>query len=66
MPNAAIAWRVSIVRDVVLSGLQSDLYTIDQRAFAYWYLTRVIDEHLNFLRDVFPTVSRGVLALHDS
>ena len=54
------------MRDVVLSGLQSDLYTIDQRAFAYWYLTRVIDEHLNFLRDVFPTVSRGVLALHDS
>ena len=54
------------MRDVVLSGLQSDLYTIDQRAFAYWYLTQVVDEHLDCLRDILPVVSRGVPTLHDS
>jgi hypothetical protein len=61
VPDAALLWRLSIVREVVLSGIQLELYTMEEKAFAYWYVTQVIEEHLCCLDDWIPAVSKGML-----
>jgi hypothetical protein len=58
-----LLWRLSIVREVVLSGIQLELYTMEEKAFAYWYVTQVIEEHLRCLDDWMPVVSKGMLSL---
>jgi hypothetical protein len=64
VPDAALLWRLSIVREVVLSGIQLELYTIDEKAFAYWYVTQVIEKHLHLLDNWISIVSKGKLSLH--
>jgi hypothetical protein len=61
VPDAALLWRLSIVREVVLSGIQLELYTMEEKAFAYWYVTQVIEEHLCCLDDWMPVVLKGML-----
>jgi hypothetical protein len=63
VPDAALLWRLSIVREVVFSGFQLELYTMEERAFAYWYATQVIEEHLSCLDNWIPVVSKGIAAL---
>ncbi|KAF7323348.1 hypothetical protein HMN09_00115700 [Mycena chlorophos] len=49
LPSCVLLWRLSMVRDVVLSGFQLELYTAEERSFAYWYLGQVIEAHLKCL-----------------
>ncbi|KAF9528205.1 Mak10 subunit, NatC N-terminal acetyltransferase-domain-containing protein [Crepidotus variabilis] len=49
LPSIALVWRLSIVREVVLSAFQLELYTDEEKPFAYWYATQVIEEHLRCL-----------------
>ncbi|KIM87338.1 hypothetical protein PILCRDRAFT_63658, partial [Piloderma croceum F 1598] len=56
--DAALLWRLTIVREVLLSGFQLELYTMEEKAFAYWYVTQVIEEHLCCLDDWIPAVSK--------
>lgn len=39
---------------------------MEERAIAYWYVTQVVDEHLDCLQDIILVVSRGGPALHDN
>ncbi|KAF8172074.1 Mak10 subunit, NatC N-terminal acetyltransferase-domain-containing protein [Pholiota molesta] len=59
LPTVALLWRLSIVREVVLSGFQLELYAPGERAFAYWYAAQVIEAHLNCLDNILPVVQRG-------
>ncbi|PPQ78350.1 hypothetical protein CVT25_011633 [Psilocybe cyanescens] len=59
LPDIALLWRLSDIREIVLSGFQMDLYAKEERAFAYWYAARVIDTHLSCLDDLLPLVDDG-------
>ncbi|KAF7314975.1 hypothetical protein MIND_00011600 [Mycena indigotica] len=49
LSSCVLLWRLSVIRDVVLSGFQLELYTAEERSFAYWYLSEVIEAHLECL-----------------
>ena len=36
---------------------------MEEKAFGYWYVTQVIEEHLRCLDDWMPVVSKGMLSL---
>lgn len=50
-------WRLSIIREVLLSGFQLELYVEDEKPFVYWQLSQVANEHrsvLDALESVIP------------
>jgi hypothetical protein len=59
MPKAALLWRLSAIREIVLSGFQLELYAPEERPFAYWYAAQVLDAHLHSLEDLMPVVHEG-------
>ncbi|KAJ8093388.1 N-alpha-acetyltransferase, non-catalitic subunit [Marasmius tenuissimus] len=62
MPSAALLWRLSTMREVVLSGFQLELYNPVERPFAYLYASQIIEEHLETIDDVksiVPTESQA-------
>ncbi|KAJ7778820.1 Mak10 subunit, NatC N-terminal acetyltransferase-domain-containing protein [Mycena maculata] len=52
IPACALIWRLSVIREVVLSGFLLELYTSEEKSFAYWYASQVIEAHLACLDDV--------------
>jgi hypothetical protein len=60
LPDIALLWRLSIIREIVLSGFQLDLYLGEEIPFAYWYSAKVIDEHLKCLDNISSTVLQRV------
>ncbi|KAJ7684380.1 Mak10 subunit, NatC N-terminal acetyltransferase-domain-containing protein [Mycena polygramma] len=56
IPACALVWRLSVVREVVLSGFQLELYTSEEKPFAYWYASQVINAHLACLDDMLLAV----------
>ncbi|KDR82005.1 hypothetical protein GALMADRAFT_221894 [Galerina marginata CBS 339.88] len=58
LPDTVLLWRLSIVREIVLSGFQLELYSDEERSFAYWYAAQVIDIHLHCLDGLFPVVAK--------
>ncbi|KDQ59783.1 hypothetical protein JAAARDRAFT_33351 [Jaapia argillacea MUCL 33604] len=58
VPKAILVWRLSIIREIVFSGFQQELYMADERASAYWYASRVLECQLNVLDDLLGFVSR--------
>jgi len=59
LPSIALLWRLPIVREVVLSGFQLELYSEDERSFAYWYAAQVMEAHLQCLDNIFPMTKEG-------
>lgn len=49
-----------MVRDIVLSGFQLELYTDEEKTFAYWYSVRIIDEHLRRLDNLLDVAPDGL------
>ncbi|KAI0285229.1 Mak10 subunit, NatC N-terminal acetyltransferase-domain-containing protein [Russula brevipes] len=52
-----LLWRLSIIREVLLSGFQLELYVEDEKPFVYWQLSQVANEHrsvLDALESVIP------------
>lgn len=62
LPDVALLWRFSIIREIVLSGFQLELYLGQEIPFAYWYSTKVIEAHLECLDNISSTVSHGGFA----
>ncbi|KAJ7700787.1 Mak10 subunit, NatC N-terminal acetyltransferase-domain-containing protein [Mycena rosella] len=62
IPACALVWRLSVVREVVLSGFQLELYTSEEKPFAYWYASQVIEAHLACLDDMLLAVQPDCLA----
>jgi len=42
---------------VVFSGFQLGLYTMEEKAFAYWYAAQIIEEHVFCLDNLLPVMS---------
>ena len=59
--NAVLLWRLSIIREVLLSGFQLELYVEDEKSFVYWELSRLAHEHLSTLNALEPVVPKGEL-----
>ena len=55
----ALLWRLSVVREVILSGFQLELYSREEKSFAYWYAGEVIDAHLSCLDNLISIVQEG-------
>ena len=55
----ALLWRLSVVREVILSGFQLELYGREEKSFAYWYAVEVIDAHLSCLDNLTSIVQDG-------
>ncbi|KAL0563501.1 N-alpha-acetyltransferase, non-catalitic subunit [Marasmius crinis-equi] len=56
IPSAALLWRLSTTREVILSGFQLELYNAVERPFAYLYASQVIEAHLSTIDDVKSVV----------
>ena len=54
-----LLWRLSIIREVLLSGFRLELYVEDEKSFVYWELSRVIHEHLATLDALEPVIPKG-------
>ncbi|KAI0303343.1 Mak10 subunit, NatC N-terminal acetyltransferase-domain-containing protein [Multifurca ochricompacta] len=63
IPGAVLSWRLSVIREVLLSGFQLELYVKDEKPFVYWELSQVICEHLSTLAALDPVIPKGRLAL---
>jgi hypothetical protein len=59
LPSVALLWRLSIIREIVLSGFQLELYAEEERSFAYWYAAQVMEAHLQCLDNLLPTAQAG-------
>ena len=56
MPLAILHWRALIIRDIILSGFELDLYTDEERVFAYWYLSKALGVHESNVRELLGIV----------
>ncbi|KAJ6606132.1 Mak10 subunit, NatC N-terminal acetyltransferase-domain-containing protein [Mycena vulgaris] len=65
LPACALVWRLSVIREVVLSGFQLELYTSEEKPFAYWYASQVIEAHLACLDDMLLAVEPDCLAYRE-
>ncbi|KAF8872660.1 Mak10 subunit, NatC N-terminal acetyltransferase-domain-containing protein [Gymnopilus junonius] len=59
LPDIALSWRLSIIREVVLSGFQLELYATHERPFAYWYVAQIVETHLECLDGLLAMVQTG-------
>ena len=60
LPYVALCWRLASLREVVLSGFQLELYAAEERPFAYWYATQILDVHLTCIDNLFAVVPKGL------
>lgn len=56
-----LLWRLSIIREVLLSGFQLELYVEDEKPFVYWELSQVAHEYISTLNALEPVVLKGEL-----
>lgn len=59
MSDVPLLWRLSAIREIIFSGFQLELYTADEKSFAYWYAAQVLDAHLSCLDDLLVIVPKG-------
>ena len=59
MPLAILHWRVGVIRDIVLQGFELELYSPDEIPFAYWYLSRVLQEDVILLLNMRAGMPEG-------
>ncbi|EJD06227.1 uncharacterized protein FOMMEDRAFT_166473 [Fomitiporia mediterranea MF3/22] len=56
IPLVILHWRAGIVRDIILSGFELELYAAEERPFAYWYLSEVLGSHEAILQELLNAV----------
>ena len=59
LPNVVLLWRLSAIREVILSGFQLELFSLEEKPLAYWYATQVLDIHLSCLDNLLRVVPKG-------
>lgn len=60
---AAQLGRLSACREVIISGFQQELYAPEEKPIAYWYLSRVLDAHMNCIENLLPLVPPGTTSV---
>jgi hypothetical protein len=61
LPNVVLLWRLSAIREVILSGFQLELFSLEEKPVAYLYATQVLDTHLDCLDNLLRVVPKGTL-----
>jgi hypothetical protein len=62
-PTTFLIYELSTVKDILLSGLQLELYSVHEKVFVYWYLSKVIEKHLHCLDSVLSIIPHGEISL---
>lgn len=65
IPFSILHWRISCVCAIILTGFELELYSDDERPFAYWYLSEVCGFHDKVLQQLLGHVSLGMSAYPD-
>ncbi|KAH9930842.1 Mak10-domain-containing protein [Fomitopsis serialis] len=58
MPNIAVMRRLAAAREIILSGLQQDLHAREEVPIAYWYLSRILEAHLECIDQVMSVTTQ--------
>ncbi|KAG6825844.1 hypothetical protein H0H93_000232, partial [Arthromyces matolae] len=58
LPKVPLIWRLGAIREIVLSGFQLELFSLEERPFAYYYASQVTEEHLSCLDDLLLVVAQ--------
>jgi hypothetical protein len=61
LPNVVLVWRLSAIREVILSGFQLELFSLEEKPVAYWYGAQVLDAHLTCLDNLLRVVPKCML-----
>jgi len=64
IPFSILHWRISCVCTIILTGFELELYSDDERPFAYWYLSEVCGFHDKVLQQLLGYVTLGSPAHH--
>lgn len=51
--------RLTAAREIILSGFQQDLHATEEVPIAYWYLSRILDAHLECIDQAKAVVLQG-------
>ncbi|KAJ3556462.1 hypothetical protein NM688_g2013 [Phlebia brevispora] len=65
LPKAAVIWKLTVIREIILSGFQQQLYAPHERSVAYWYLAHVVEQHLDVLETLRSFMHHGSAAYHE-
>ncbi|KAG5721407.1 N-alpha-acetyltransferase, 35 NatC auxiliary subunit [Termitomyces sp. T112] len=65
LPKVPLVWRLSAIREIIFSGFQLELLSLEERPFAYYYASQVIEDHLSCLDDLIPVVVKDSSAYQD-
>lgn len=65
LPDVVLVWRLSAIREVILSGFQLELFALEERPVAYWYGTQVLDTHLSCLDNLLRVVPKDSMAYRE-
>lgn len=60
LPKAAVVWKLTVIREIILSGFQIELYAPNERSVAYWYLSHVAEQHLDCLETLRSLMPPGM------
>lgn len=52
--------RLEAISDIILSGFQLSLYSVNERPLAYWYLARVLEQHLTCLDEIIEVLPNSI------
>ncbi|KAI9508819.1 Mak10 subunit, NatC N-terminal acetyltransferase-domain-containing protein [Russula earlei] len=63
--DVVLLWRLSIIREVLQSGFQLELYVEDEKSFVYWELGQVAHEHLTTLDALEPVMPKDTRAYEE-
>ena len=61
LPKAAVLWKLTAAQEIVLSGFQQELYAPHERSVAYWFLSHILEQHLDCLESLRSFMPMGVL-----
>ncbi|KAL5490669.1 MAK10 [Sanghuangporus weigelae] len=62
IPLAVLHWRAGIARDIILFGFELELHALDERSFAYWYLSEILQTHEGILKELLGAVPEDTSA----
>jgi len=65
LKGVVLLWRLSIIREVLLSGFQLELYVEDEKSFVYWQLGQVVHEHTSILNGLEPIIPKDTGAYEE-
>lgn len=59
VPMAASMRRLAAAREVILSAFEQELYAPEEVPIAYWYLSRILETHLECIDEVLAFTAEG-------